>query len=109
MASAATQISADVCTECDGTGRAAMETSSKGSEMGDCSSCTAACRKCRTQQFKEDLIEGYCAECVAGAVEAIVEVVALPSVTIETVTNEEAVEELQRRAQPAFRGIPGVA
>lgn len=71
---------------------------------------TARGKKCREHFSCADLIEGYCAECIAGAISAIVEVVALPSVTAETVSIEEAVDELRHQTQPhLYRGLPGVA
>lgn len=60
----AAPVTANVCTECDGSGRAALETNSNGSQMGDCPRCTRACAACGTRILIADATDGCCAECI---------------------------------------------
>lgn len=57
-------LTANVCTECDGTGQAALESSPRGHQMGDCPKCTRACAACSTRIFNIDATDGCCADCI---------------------------------------------
>lgn len=60
-------VTANVCRECDGTGRAALESDGRGNhQMGDCPRCTKRCCICSDVKFKIELEQGACATCLAG-------------------------------------------
>lgn len=57
---------ANVCNVCDGTGRAAIESSPKGHQMGDCPKCTRNCASCSDRIFIADAVGGCCKSCIQG-------------------------------------------
>lgn len=99
--------SADVCRECSGSGRAAIETTSAGSQLGDCPACTRACRKCRMVGFEAAMTEGFCDDCITRQVKSMVEVTAVADIGAEDAIDQLATE--YRYSRDPFRGIPGVA
>lgn len=58
-------LAANVCTECDGTGRAAIETKPQGSQLGDCPACVAPCAICRVPYFVAAMKDRICPGCWA--------------------------------------------
>lgn len=57
---------ANVCTACDGTGRAAIESNAQGHQMGDCPRCTRNCASCSSRIFIADAEGGCCKDCLKG-------------------------------------------
>lgn len=61
---AAIHATVNVCSECDGSGRAAIESDGRGNhQLGDCPKCVKPCCICRMPFFIAALRDGCCDEC----------------------------------------------